>query len=76
MDNAMDAGIDFQVVVNDEEQYSIWPAFKAVPAGWRAEGPRGPKEQCLSWIGETWKDMRPASLRRRMAASEQGLHGA
>ncbi|MET9700746.1 MbtH family NRPS accessory protein [Streptomyces sp. NPDC006529] len=56
----------YQVVVNDEEQYSIWPADRELPAGWRAEGPRGEKAQCLAHIDEVWTDMRPLSLRLAM----------
>jgi MbtH protein len=60
-------GMEFKVVINHEEQYSIWPAYKDVPAGWRETGPRGSKEQCLNHIREAWTDMRPLSLRRAMA---------
>ena len=56
----------YVVVVNDEEQYSIWWADRELPAGWRAEGTTGPKSECLAHIGEVWTDMRPLSLRRRM----------
>lgn len=63
----------YQVVVNDEEQYSIWPTDRDVPAGWRASGPAGPKAQCLAYIDEVWTDMRPLSLRRQMAADEAAL---
>lgn len=51
------------VVINDEEQYSIWPDFKAIPAGWKAVGKQGNKEECLQYIEEHWTDMRPLSLR-------------
>jgi MbtH protein len=57
----------YQVVVNDEEQYSIWPADRDLPAGWRADGTEGTRADCLAHIGEVWTDMRPLSLRRRMA---------
>ncbi|WP_406015872.1 MbtH family NRPS accessory protein [Streptomyces sp. NBC_00984] len=56
----------YRVVLNDEEQYSIWWADRDLPAGWRAEGTEGSKEECLAHIDEVWTDMRPASLRRRM----------
>lgn len=59
---------EFLVVVNHEEQYSLWPAFKEVPAGWTATGPRGRRQVCLDWIEEVWTDMRPKSLRDAMAA--------
>jgi MbtH protein len=57
----------YLVVLNDEEQYSIWWADRALPAGWHQEGTSGTKEQCLARIGEVWTDMRPKSLRERMA---------
>ena len=58
----------YRVVVNHEEQYSIWPDFKDVPAGWREVGRTGPKSECLEYIKEVWTDMRPLSLRRQMEA--------
>lgn len=51
------------VVVNDEEQYSIWPAGREVPAGWRRVGVEGTKEECLDHIERVWTDMRPRSVR-------------
>jgi MbtH protein len=59
----------YEVVVNDEEQYSIWRTELDVPAGWRQVGVRGAKDQCLSYIDETWTDMRPRSVREAMARS-------
>lgn len=56
----------YLVVVNTEEQYSIWPDDRAVPDGWRVEGKRGTKPECLRHIDEVWSDMRPLSLRERM----------
>lgn len=61
----------YQVVVNHEEQYSIWPVDRELPAGWRAEGTTGPKEQCLAHIDEVWTDMRPLSLRKAMEEAER-----
>ena len=58
----------YQVVVNDEEQYSIWPADRELPEGWRAHGPAAPKAECIAYIDEHWTDMRPLSLRRAMDA--------
>lgn len=52
----------YQVVVNDEGQYSIWPAHLAVPAGWHEAGKTGTQEECLDHIREVWTDMRPLSL--------------
>jgi len=56
----------FSVVVNHEEQYSIWPADREIPVGWRAEGTRGKKHDCLSHIEQVWTDMRPLGLREKM----------
>jgi MbtH protein len=56
----------YRVVVNDEEQYSIWPEYKEIPAGWRDVGKQGPKADCLAYIKEVWTDMRPLSLRKQM----------
>lgn len=53
----------YTVLVNDEEQYSIWLSEKSIPAGWRAVGESGTKERCLAYIGRVWTDMRPLSLR-------------
>ncbi|KIZ14877.1 MbtH family protein [Streptomyces natalensis] len=58
----------FFVLVNDEDQHSLWPAFAEVPAGWRVVlGPES-RQQCLDHIEENWTDMRPAGLRQAMAA--------
>lgn len=56
----------YVVVINDEEQYSIWASGQPPPAGWRPDGFTGTEEECLAYIDETWTDMRPASLRRWM----------
>ena len=53
---------EYLVLVNEEKQYSLWPAFKEVPLGWTAVGPRGKRRECLNWIDENWTDMRPKSL--------------
>jgi MbtH protein len=57
---------NFKVLVNDEEQYSLWPDYKAIPTGWRDAGKQGSKAQCLAFIEEVWVDMRPLSLRKHM----------
>jgi MbtH protein len=57
---------EYQVVINGEEQYSIWPAHRELPNGWHATGPRGLKEDCLAYVDEVWTDMRPLSLRQAM----------
>jgi MbtH protein len=56
----------FDVVVNHEEQYSIWPTGRDIPAGWRAVGKTGTKKECTAYIDEVWTDMRPLSLRKKM----------
>jgi MbtH protein len=56
----------YRVVVNHEEQYSIWPADRENPLGWRDAGRSGTKAERLAYIDEVWMDMRPLSLRRRM----------
>ncbi len=60
----------YNVVVNHEEQYSIWPTYRDVPAGWKAVGKSGPKADCLAYIKEVWTDMRPLSLRKQMEEME------
>lgn len=64
----------YMAVVNDEEQYSIWPASKALPLGWRATGTTGTKSECLAYIEQVWTDMRPLSLRRYMDEQRAGNH--
>lgn len=56
----------YNVVVNHEEQYSIWPAHRDIPLGWRATGVSGTKIVCLAHIDTVWTDMRPLSLRQKM----------
>lgn len=58
----------YKVVVNHEEQYSIWAADRANPLGWRDADKQGSKAECLAYIEQIWIDMRPLSLRQRMAA--------
>ena len=53
----------YLVVVNHEEQYSIWRDGQPIPSGWRAAGKSGPRAECLAWVKETWTDMTPLSLR-------------
>lgn len=63
-----DEDTTFAVVINQEEQYSIWPDYKEIPQGWTAVGKSGRKQECLAYIDEVWTDMRPLSLRKQMAA--------
>jgi len=61
----------YKVVVNDEEQYSIWPVDKENALGWRDVGKSGRKAECLAYIEEVWTDMRPVSLRKKMEEAEK-----
>jgi MbtH protein len=61
----------YKVVVNHEEQYSIWPADRENALGWTDAGKSGPKAECLAYIKEVWTDMRPRSLREKMAEAEK-----
>ena len=63
----------FQVVVNDEEQYSLWPSALPGAPGWREVGVEGRKQECLDYIAEVWTDMRPLSVRRSMLEAESGV---
>jgi MbtH protein len=60
----------YKVVVNHEEQYSIWFADREAPAGWHEIGKSGPKSECLAHIKEVWTDMRPLSLRKQMEQAQ------
>jgi MbtH protein len=59
------------VLVNHEEMYSIWPAFREIPGGWIAVGTKGARQLCLDWIESHWKDMRPKSIRSASFDIEQ-----
>lgn len=61
----------YKVVVNHEEQYSIWPADRELPFGWNDTGKSGLKAECLDYIKEVWTDMRPLSLRQKMEEEER-----
>jgi MbtH protein len=63
----------YKAVVNHEEQYSIWPAHKALPPGWREAGKSGPKADVLAFIKEVWTDMRPLSLRLKMDGRKDAI---
>lgn len=63
--------MQYKVVLNHEEQYSIWPVHRDNPLGWRDAGKTGTKAECLEFIKEVWVDMRPLSLRRFLAEQEQ-----
>ena len=59
----------YRVVINHEEQYSIWPSEREIPGGWTDVGKSGMKPECLEYIQKVWTDMRPLSLRRKMEKS-------
>jgi MbtH protein len=61
----------FSVVVNHEQQYSIWPVGRAVPLGWTEAGKTGTKAECLAFINDVWKDMVPFSLRQEMESARR-----
>lgn len=61
----------YAVVINHEEQYSIWPADREVPLGWKKVGKEGTKQEALDYIEEVWTDMRPLSLRKKMEEMEK-----
>jgi MbtH protein len=71
-----EANITYKAVLNHEEQYSIWPADRENPLGWRDAGKTGTKAECLLFINEVWTDMRPLSLRKRMDEEQTGKAAA
>jgi MbtH protein len=68
----MDDDAKYQVLINDEEQYSLWLADHDIPDGWRAVGKEGSKADCMAYVDEVWTDMRPRSLREQMDGAGQG----
>lgn len=63
----------FFALMNDEEQYSLWPTFKPVPSGWDVVygSPNGaPRQEVLDWIEQTWTDLRPKSLREQFPTAD------
>lgn len=68
--------VTFTVVMNHEEQYSIWPTFKDIPGGWTAVGVTGSKKECLDHIEQVWTDMRPLSLRKFMQENSSASAGS
>jgi MbtH protein len=63
----------YAVVINHEEQYSIWPADREMPSSWKRVGKEGTKQECLDYIEEVWTDMRPLSLRKKMEEMERQI---
>jgi len=67
--------IMFCVVRNSEDQYSLWPIGKRMPSGWSDTGVHGTRDACLQHVADNWGDMRPKSLRQRMAAEGETTRG-
>ena len=67
MSNGINDEEVYRVVINIEDQYSIWPVRKEIPYGWKDVGKSGTKEECLSYIREVWVDMRPRSLKEAVS---------
>ena len=67
-DRDQDESRRYTVLINAEEQYSLWPKEKAVPPGWREVGQEGTRAECAAYVDATWLDMRPLSLRQAMSA--------
>jgi uncharacterized protein YbdZ (MbtH family) len=63
-----DENEEYLVLVNAENQHSLWPAFRDIPTGWTHVGPRGERTECLKWIEANWTDMRPVSLVAKMTS--------
>jgi len=61
----------YKVVVNHEEQYSIWPEYREIPPGWKEAGKTGTKQECLVFIERIWQDTRPMTLRRMQEIKQQ-----
>jgi MbtH protein len=68
---AASAETEYAVVINDEEQYSIWPVPRELPAGWKEVGVRGPESDCLAYIEKVWTDITPLSVRQWL--QERGI---
>jgi len=66
----IDADEKYICLINEEEQYSLWYAWKDIPIGWKRVGPEGTRDQCLAYINEVWTDMRPKSLKDKMEKSK------
>lgn len=56
-------GDEFKVLMNDEDQHSLWPSAQPIPDGWKQVGPVGTKQQCVEWIDQNWPNIAPSSIR-------------
>jgi glycopeptidolipid biosynthesis protein len=72
--NPFDDNASFLVLVNNEEQHSLWPSFADVPAGWRVVHGEADRVACLDYIEQNWIDIRPKSLRKRLLAGGGLIH--
>lgn len=63
----MDDRLEFMVLKNAEEQYSLWPSSKEIPEGWEQVGPVGSKEECIAYVEQSWTDITPASSRPKQS---------
>ena len=72
--NPFDDNASFLVLVNNEEQHSLWPSFADVPAGWRVVHGEADRVACLDYIEQNWIDIRPKSLRERLLAGGGLIH--
>ncbi|MFA5985272.1 MAG: MbtH family protein [Methylococcaceae bacterium] len=70
-DNIEEDKTEYYVLINHEEQYSLWPNYIDIPGGWTIVGQARSKQECLDYINEVWTDMRPLSLRKHMEAFNQ-----
>jgi MbtH protein len=70
--NDSESNRTYVVVVNEEEQYSIWPAARDIPGGWKAAPKTGTRDECLAYIKQVWTDMRPLSVREHETARHSG----
>ena len=70
MSNDEDGDRIYTVLVNDEEQHSLWPSHKTVPPGWRNVGVYGTKAECLEYVDKNWTDITPLSVRKRLASQK------
>ena len=68
----MDDDARYEVLRNDEDQYSLWPVGLEVPAGWQRAGKEGSRDECSAYVDEVWTDMRPRSLREQMDGATGG----
>jgi MbtH protein len=72
-DDGQEGTTAYKVLINHEEQYSLWPADVEIPLGWRDTGKSGSKDECVAYVDEVWTDMRPLSLRQQMDNTQAPL---